>query len=1050
MNPFNPSKHFNSKLYDSISKINKSSDKKVVEGLNELIIMEDDEEIFDCVMIKDALLKHFRSTNIHVRRLCSDLLLKIIKHKDDNLENVLAVWFLKFVEDQTYNSDVIICKEHFNFNKIIPSILNILDWENNLTISLKIFIMALKRNKDNKLNEYHKYFLTKLDYLQYNSNVILKYIYIVLEYIGPIEEVYKKIDQISTPVLIQTKSIILLKIYKKLSKCINRDIEFLENSILEEVLEKCQADKIQFDFDKLKPKNIESFKILLRFCPCKLTFFKLNYKRLNFDNLCVYNIVDDFKDIDNNFSESKHILENVIQSHNLTNDEFKDLEEYINNFKIFKGINKSSHSTLITVCDCKKSSLFIYKNLVDTIIDLNDIDKIERAYQLNLVLNRQFFKKETILNLKLSPYVFDKEDLQDIEFLPLLIKKYPDDYTDKDLKKVLTVDNFTDFLKIKKFTQAVKKWLLKQNVKNLTIESYRNIALQDYDLLFYYYGMIDFIRYINYNELCNLYLDCIYNIVEMDIFDLNEFSNEIIKTLGTYQILITVEYNDLYYCDIPHFYKDIQLIRPKNTKIRFIRDFYKQYMKSDVDKLIYLVCNAILNESSSTVYIKEVKHIDLKENNYFLYKVYKDLNVNYKEPFNRNNKLIDLLEEEIDIVYISNSHENDKNKSFNDDLSVDSLKLSNDHTILNMKENNICASDSSQMSKVIQSIYEVTLNNPKVIDQKILRGKKLAVKDTSVLSDKALVMFIENLKNNFDVYACLDYIENDIPLLTSSDRLKCFLPLFDLITNHFANTIINNFSISQVDEVISDDELYNFLISCIPKRMDLYKILLPDTLMKIRNLNIQFFFGKILAKRHALDFNTLFVESSISYRKKWIFLFPNLFIKYNKLNKKKSTKNVQVNISDLLIAETKKFIKDVECKVIKKSSGLQIIINYLLDNNNFQCEIFYPTAYPLQSPIFLTNVEKKSLLNLKISEMLNRTSKFMEVISLWKVNVDQKVLGGKECYICYFILHLQDGSFPNYVCLHCENKYHTKCVKKWIEEYRKTNCPLCRKILPLY
>lgn len=273
MNPFNPSKHFNSKLYDSISKLNKSSDKKVVEGLNELINMEDDEEIFDCVMIKDALLKHFRSTNIHVRRLCSDLLLKIIKHKDDNLENVLAVWFLKFVEDQTYNSDVIICKEHFNFNKIIPSILNILDWENNLTISLKIFIMALKRNKDNKLNEYHKYFLTKLDYLQYNSNVILKYIYIVLEYIGPIEDVYKKIDQIITPVLIQTKSIILLKIYKKLSKCINRDIEFLENSILEEVLEKCQADKIQFDFDKLKPKNIESFKILLRFCPCKLTFF---------------------------------------------------------------------------------------------------------------------------------------------------------------------------------------------------------------------------------------------------------------------------------------------------------------------------------------------------------------------------------------------------------------------------------------------------------------------------------------------------------------------------------------------------------------------------------------------------------------------------------------------------------------------------------------------------------------------------------------------------------------------------------------------------------
>ena len=161
----------------------------------------------------------------------------------------------------------------------------------------------------------------------------------------------------------------------------------------------------------------------------------------------------------------------------------------------------------------------------------------------------------------------------------------------------------------------------------------------------------------------------------MDIFDLNEFSNEIIKTLGTYQILMTVEYNDLYYCDIPHFYKDIQLIRPKNTKIRFIRDCYKQYIKSDVDKLIYLVCNAILNESSSTVYIKEVKHIDLKENNYFLYKVYKDLNVNYKEPFNRNNKLIDLLEEEIDIVYISNSHENDKNKSFNDDLSIDSLKI---------------------------------------------------------------------------------------------------------------------------------------------------------------------------------------------------------------------------------------------------------------------------------------------------------------------------------------------------------------------------------------
>ncbi|WUR03545.1 E3 ubiquitin-protein ligase listerin (LTN1) [Vairimorpha necatrix] len=1012
MNPFETSSIFNSQLYESVNKLNKNSEKLIIQGLNDLINIDDPSISLNNIMIKNSLIKHFNSSNTEIRNLSSDLLLKIINSDSKNLTDVLSVWLIKFIEDHSYKTDKIIYKKFVKLENLISKIYKVLDWKEDLLLSLKIFTFIVRNSPETLKEENRKYFLSKIEFFKYNSNIVLKYLYVIMDCLGQIEEIYDKIVEIEIPVLITTKWKILCKIYQKIPFCINKDLKFIEIFLLEEILKNKKnvlennidnlaenSTNLHINLENYNVKNFEEFKILLNYCDDKLSFYKINLDKINPENFCIFQIVDNFKQIDENFENPNEILKFVLNKHKITNKDLEDALKYIKKFDFIKKIN--SVDTKMPLCECQNTNMNIFKNLLDSLTYLNDKLKIQRGFLLSLIFNREYFSSEIINKSKYSVHVFDKEDLFDYKNTVDLICKYPEDYTNEEIMNLLNLDNYKQIANIKKFTNTVKKW-----IKTEQIRDFSNFDCKEFDLMLFCLGVVDAVRFIDYDEICQEYLEYLENISKLEIFNKDEFDEAVVKWLGDYKVPCTLEYNDSYFTDIEYFYENVELKKSQNLEIQFIRKFYRENLVNDFDFIIYRLCNVILNikEETNNKNRCETK-LNLKINNFFLYKVYRDLGINVEEPFSRNKDIEKLIEGEID-----------------------EIKGQNDGHVINSK-------------------------NPKIIDQQILRGLIVEVPTTSYLSDESLEIFVDYLKDNFEKRDFPEYILEDINLENSEKRFNIYEPVLDLMCKKYAESLEETYKFLVLTEGTETEDRSNYLIRDLPHESSQFPNIFIETLMKIRNLNLIFFIEKILTKSQSLSFTYLLNSSYPKYQKKLIFLFPALYRKYSKPTnadiKNATTKeNLLIkNIRDLILEETNNIDENIKCSKIIKSSGIRINFKYQVEENDFDCEIFFPPSYPLVSPDFTTNVEKNSLLNLKISKLLSRTSNFVELLKIWRNNVDQKSKGVQECYICYFILHLQDGSFPEFECFHCSHKFHTKCIQKWFYGYKKTNCPLCRKEL---
>ena len=69
----------------------------------------------------------------------------------------------------------------------------------------------------------------------------------------------------------------------------------------------------------------------------------------------------------------------------------------------------------------------------------------------------------------------------------------------------------------------------------------------------------------------------------------------------------------------------------------------------------------------------------------------------------------------------------------------------------------------------------------------------------------------------------------------------------------------------------------------------------------------------------------------------------------------------------------------------------------------------------------------------------------VDVIALWKRNVDKELEGVEPCPICFSILHPKLMSLPSLTCKTCDNKFHSPCLHKWFQTSGKSNCVLCQQ-----
>ena len=52
----------------------------------------------------------------------------------------------------------------------------------------------------------------------------------------------------------------------------------------------------------------------------------------------------------------------------------------------------------------------------------------------------------------------------------------------------------------------------------------------------------------------------------------------------------------------------------------------------------------------------------------------------------------------------------------------------------------------------------------------------------------------------------------------------------------------------------------------------------------------------------------------------------------------------------------------------------------------------------------------------------------MEGLRLWKRNIDKRIEGVEECFICYAVIHATSYDLPRVPCRTCKKKFHSSCL----------------------
>lgn len=166
-----------------------------------------------------------------------------------------------------------------------------------------------------------------------------------------------------------------------------------------------------------------------------------------------------------------------------------------------------------------------------------------------------------------------------------------------------------------------------------------------------------------------------------------------------------------------------------------------------------------------------------------------------------------------------------------------------------------------------------------------------------------------------------------------------------------------------------------------------------------------------------------------SIKEEFAFNFPTLFSMHSK---------DEVHLDALIKKEVKNKLYNVKTKLLKRSNGYELEATYFNGNEDFQCRIIIP--HNKRPEIFTA---RKDIFILKLNKLLESTNRYIEVLSLWKINLDNKLLGKKECLICYYIVDSR-GKLPDTECKICLNAFHEKCVDKYHLHSKNRLCPFCR------
>ncbi|KAM0675888.1 hypothetical protein GVAV_000664 [Gurleya vavrai] len=1068
MNPFQLNFNNDNHLFSILSKLSKKSLTTKLKALEEL------KTNLDCFNLKqnaneiiDSLKPILQLQDYEIKNACIEILIFMYDRIDDkNLFESVIPFIIFYFMEYPNNENVKFFIKKIDIKRYGDDLYNLINIKKNFILFYKTIIL-LNKIKYDQIKIKEKIMQNQNNFL-FDDVLHLKYIKIILDFIcedlNEIEEFYLIKKKIKNFNCITLKWQILQNNFNFFEKeMFYEDSKNIEDYLMIEILKR-NLGKIDFNEFKIRNKNILQNVLLIAENKVEIIQKYLNENELGSKNLNfnLFNYFCDFEYINKNFDFNKinQMLEFTINQ----------------NTENLKLKNLSNDLVLSFLTDKEKTlRCYVLKRKLDVNVKLEDIlDILEKALE---VLPKEFF-------------VFNLNNI--IENEHFIYKKYPGllnfNYLNKNCKKKEKLVNILGCIQDKNLIKKIEN-LMRINLKcNDFIFIYEKCEKipDGFNEIFYFNlnKKIKIDKKLNVRKMLKYYFS---EKIFIDALDTNICINDFLKEVHRFIKKIKVKncnlFDDEFYYYNKYFYQNFSDTPMDNknylklkTILNILESFYKKNKKSEVLFLIYLIKEITKQKYEINFNIKINKMIkkNIKKSNlYFCFKILHDLKTVgilkedkfdklYFKSVNENFKLeiIEFEKNKFEEIinkynYLLKEHtefscnEFNKNKfGLNEDfLSYATIfYVSRNKEILNkflpsilkiknLRIKNLIANKLNLIEKRIDFIFQNNFINSSLSLLSVKESLIFNLDNLNFITNegiKNIFLRIDNMKENFD--EIIQIIEKDNIWSDKScfypDRITLYNQLLKPIYIYLSESIINNYNLTRFEAEAIDKEIFILLVENISffekqntkSSFFVWNVFL-NSINLIRNLNILFFLENNI-KDYKINLNE-------ENKKLLAYNFPSLCFE-------------EININEFIIEESKHKIDGINSTLNKTTNGFLLKANYSFEETKFELKIEIDEK-KVKNTKFYTNLYQKDLLTIKTSNLLKKSRKFMEILSLWKVNVDFKIQGTKECLICYYIVDMVDKSFPDFKCRECKNGFHKKCISKWIEKHKKNECPLCRR-----
>lgn len=298
------------------------------------------------------------------------------------------------------------------------------------------------------------------------------------------------------------------------------------------------------------------------------------------------------------------------------------------------------------------------------------------------------------------------------------------------------------------------------------------------------------------------------------------------------------------------------------------------------------------------------------------------------------------------------------------------------------------------------------------------------------------------------------FIESDALLLRAdlrSARLEIYSGLLDELSERISQSMLNCYSFAKLETNQENSAVFDLLISPLLQASSSLWLLLIRAMHRSNNIYLLLFIEDMLlgmSKTAGADSPLRGVAPLAGYlevataqeRSLFAFVFPALY------KAVRPEGEAAGHLASFIQEEASKKIEGTKIAYSRGSDAYALKMTYIFDSVPYVATITVPKNFPTASPRieFDFKSAKCPKFYLKLNELLRRTTKFSEIFVQWKVNLDNRFIGYKECLICYYILEPKYRTFADYECRNCHNKYHRRCIFEWMRTSNNRQCPLCR------